>query len=82
MNAIRRLGLSIPEDISLAAYDGILTAQALEPNLATIKQDTERIGEEAARQLINLIENPMGTSLDTIYLKGQLYKGGSIKKIN
>lgn len=81
MNTIHRLGLKIPEDISLAGYDGISISQALEPKLTTIKQDTDKIGSEAARQLINLIENPMETSLDNIYLKVQLVKGGSVKNI-
>ncbi len=84
MNTARRLGLKIPDDISVAGYDGISVAQALEPKLTTIKQDTDRIGAEAARQLINLIESPMTTSLDNIYLKVQLVKGGSVKnfKVN
>ncbi len=82
MNTARRLGLKIPEDISLAGYDGISVSQALEPKLTTIKQDTDKIGAEAARQLINLIESPMTTSLDNIYLKVQLVKGGSVKNMN
>jgi len=81
MNTISRLGLRIPEDISVAGYDGISVSQALEPKLTTIKQDTDKIGAEAAKQLINLIENPMETSLDNIYLKVQLVKGGSVKNI-
>ncbi len=82
MNAARRLGLSIPDDISIAGYDGISVSQALEPKLTTIKQDTDKIGAEAAKQLINLIESPMATSLDNIYLKVQLFKGGSVKNLN
>lgn len=81
MNVARRRGLVIPEDLSIAGYDGMPISQLLEPKLTTIKQDVEKLGEEAARQLINLIENPMGTSLDTIMMKVSLVKGGSIKKI-
>lgn len=81
MNTARRLGLKIPEDISVAGYDGISVSQALEPNLTTIKQDADKIGAEAAKQLINLIESPMDTSLDNIYLKVQLVKGGSVKNL-
>jgi LacI family transcriptional regulator len=81
MNTARRMGLKIPEDISVAGYDGISVSQALEPKLTTIKQDTDKIGAEAAKQLINLIESPMTTSLDNIYLKVQLVKGGSVKNL-
>jgi len=81
MNTVRRLGLKIPEDISIAGYDGISVSQALEPKLTTIRQDTDKIGAEAAKQLINLIESPMATSLDNIYLKVQLVKGGSVRNL-
>ncbi|BCN32793.1 LacI family DNA-binding transcriptional regulator [Anaeromicropila herbilytica] len=81
MNVAARLGLKIPDDISIAGYDGISVAQTLEPNLTTIRQDANKIGAEAAKQLINLIESPMATSLDNIYLKVQLVKGGSVKKL-
>lgn len=81
MNAIRRNGFHIPEDISVAGYDGISVSQALEPKLTTVVQDTDKIGAEAAKQLINLIEKPMATSLENIYLKVQLAKGGSVLKL-
>ena len=80
MNVARRRGLKIPDDISIAGYDGMPVSQVLEPKLTTIKQDADKLGAEAARQLINLIENPMGTSLDTVMMKGDLVKGGSVKK--
>lgn len=82
MNSASKLGLKIPEDISVAGYDGISISQALEPKLTTVKQDTDRIGGEAAKQLINLIESPMTTSLNSIQLKVQLVKGGTVKDIN
>ncbi len=81
MNTAKKLELKIPEDISVAGYDGITVALALKPKLTTVKQDTDRIGSEAARQLINLMENPMTTSLDNIYLKVQLVKGGSVRNL-
>lgn len=81
MNAARRRGLDIPRDLSVAGYDGISVSQALEPKLTTIRQDTDKIGAEAAKQLINLIERPMATSLENIYLKVQLNKGGSVKPL-
>ena len=55
--AIERAGLSIPRDISVAGYDGIPMSQFLHPRLTTIHQDTDRIGDEAARMLVDSIEN-------------------------
>jgi LacI family transcriptional regulator len=82
INVARRLGLSVPEDVSVAGYDGIPVSGVLEPRLTTVKQDVDKIGAEAAKQLINLIESPLATSLDNIYLKTQLVRGGSVKNLN
>lgn len=55
---IRRQGLRIPEDISVAGFDGTSLAEALSPKLTTVVQDTGRIGRETARALIRLVEGP------------------------
>ncbi|SHL47538.1 transcriptional regulator, LacI family [Anaerocolumna jejuensis DSM 15929] len=81
MNGIRKLGFKVPEDISVAGYDGISVSQAIEPRLTTVKQDTDKIGSEAAKQLVSLIESPMTTSLDSVCLGVELIEGGTVKKI-
>ena len=63
MNAIKDRGLRVPEDISIAGYDGILIASQLEPQLTTYRQDTSGIGCMAAQELIRLIENPRATPI-------------------
>ncbi len=80
IKAVNRMGLRMPEDVSVAGYDGISISQAVTPKLTTVRQDTDRIGEEAARHLINLMENPMGTPLEHIVLGVSLVKGESICK--
>ena len=81
LNVANRRGLKVPEDISVAGYDGIPYTSVLEPKLTTVKQDVDKIGSEAAKRLINLIESPMTTSLESISLKSQLIKGGSVARI-
>ncbi len=81
IKAIKRRGLRIPEDISVAGYDGISVSQALEPKLTTVRQDTERIGREAARQLICLMESPMTTPLETIVMPVELVEGESVGRL-
>ncbi|MDE7253000.1 MAG: LacI family transcriptional regulator [Acetatifactor sp.] len=78
INAIRERGLRIPEDISVAGYDGILAARYLEPRLTTVQQDTEQIGCVAARELISLIERPKSTIIEQISVKGSLVEGASV----
>ena len=58
INEIHERGLRIPDDISIAGYDGLTFARILEPRLTTLCQDTETIGRLAAQKLIDLIENP------------------------
>lgn len=82
MNAARKRGLHIPEDISVAGYDGVSISDTLEPKLTTIKQETEKIGNLAAIKLISLMETPMSTPLEHIMMDTSLYTGGSIKLLN
>lgn len=78
VNAIRERGLRIPEDISVAGFDGILAARYLEPRLTTVQQDTEQIGCVAARELVSLIERPKSTIIEQISVKGSLVEGASV----
>lgn len=82
INAIREKGLQIPEDISVAGYDGISIGRHIEPKLTTIRQDTEQIGKLAAENLIRLIEHPRSTIIRPIVVEGELYKGSTVKDIN
>lgn len=82
INAIKECGLRIPDDISIAGYDGIRLTQLLEPTLTTLCQDTAEIGRVAADKLISLIENPKTTLIEHILVKGALFRGESVKKID
>lgn len=82
IKAIRQAGLKIPQDISVAGYDGIRIAYQLEPQLTTLKQDTDSIGRLAAEQLISLIEEPKTTLIRPYIVKGYVEKGQSVRDIN
>ncbi|SDF70247.1 LacI family DNA-binding transcriptional regulator [Marvinbryantia formatexigens] len=81
INEIRERGLRIPQDISIAGYDGIIVARVLEPKLTTICQDTEAIGRIAAEKLVNLIEHPKTALIERYTVDGMLFKGASVKRI-
>ncbi len=81
INAIQARGLKIPEDISVAGYDGIRIGRHFQPQLTTIVQDTERLGREAAIKLINLIENPKTTLTEQIVVEGTVFEGNSVKQL-
>lgn len=81
MNEIERQGLSIPDDISVVGYDGILLSQVLRPRLTTFRQDAEAIGREAAIKLVEEIENPKLFIPKHVMVPGQLLEGSTVKQI-
>ncbi len=78
INVIEAYGLHIPEDISVAGYDGLNIASQFEPKLTTIRQDTKSIGRIAAERLIDLIEKPRTTLIEQITVQGVLEKGQTV----
>lgn len=82
IEAIESAGLKIPEDISIAGYDGIPLSQMLKPQLTTLEQDTEKMGCEAARRLIEQIESPLTTITENVTVKGKLIEGKSVRNLN
>lgn len=81
IKAIRERGLRIPEDISIAGYDGIRMSQELSPKMTTVRQDTETIGVTAAEKLINMIEQPRKVSIEHLAIPGTLVLGESVRQI-
>ena len=80
LNAIRERELRIPEDVSIVGYDGIRVGRHIEPQLTTLRQDTEQIGAKAAEKLISLIENPKTTLTEQISVSGVVYEGGTVSE--
>jgi DNA-binding LacI/PurR family transcriptional regulator len=54
--AFREAGLRIPEDVSVLGFDDIPAAAFNNPGLTTVRQPLERMGQIAAKTLIDLIE--------------------------
>ena len=82
INAIRAMGYRIPQDISVAGYDGISMGRQMQPQLTTITQDTARMGSVAAKKLLVQIENPKLSTHETVMISGILYTGGTVAPIN
>lgn len=78
IEAIQSAGLHIPEDISIAGYDGVMFSHLMSPKLTTIRQDTVKIGEEAAKILIYNIEHKNNPRLEPIVVKGELWANESV----
>lgn len=82
VNAINERGMNIPEDISVAGYDGIRVGRHIEPQLTTLKQDTTKLGKLAAEKLISLIKQPKTTIIEQIIVEGEVFQGKSVKNLN
>lgn len=81
MNAIKQRGLVIPDDISIAGYDGLRIGRHLEPQLTTLMQDTDRLGKATAEKLINLVERPKSAIVEMVVVEGKVFEGQSVGKI-
>lgn len=55
MQSIRKMGLNIPQDISVVGFDDLKVASMLEVPLTTVRQPKERIGMETVRLLLERI---------------------------
>lgn len=81
ITAIREMGLDVPGDVSVVGYDGLYVSQIITPKLVTYEQDTERMGEIAARSLIKLIKDQKSTLIEKIVVPGKILTGESVAVI-
>ena len=55
LNVMKRRGLSAPDDIKVVGADGARRTMTFMPDLTTVRQDIDRIGELAAQSIIALV---------------------------
>ncbi|MFI6014415.1 LacI family DNA-binding transcriptional regulator [Streptomyces sp. NPDC051243] len=54
--AVRRLGLRIPDDISVTGLDDLALATAIDPELTTVRLDAELFGERGMQALLAVLD--------------------------
>lgn len=54
--AVRRLGLRVPEDVSVTGFDDLTLATAVEPELTTVALPAERVGERGMEALLAVLD--------------------------
>ena len=57
IRAVRRAGLSVPDDVSVVGYDDSAFMNCTDPPLTTVRQPIESMGKAAVALLVNQIEN-------------------------
>ena len=79
MEVARRLGLSVPDDLSVIGFDNVPESALASPPLTTINQPLQRMGAEALMLLVDLID---GVERDThIRLPTELVERASCRAI-
>ncbi|KAA0549027.1 LacI family transcriptional regulator [Bacillus sp. BGMRC 2118] len=66
IKAARNLGKRVPEDLSVVGYDDIVLASYSTPSLTTIAQDKFRMGYEAGRLLVQMLEGDNHSHIVTL----------------
>ncbi|GAA4879661.1 LacI family DNA-binding transcriptional regulator [Kitasatospora terrestris] len=62
----RRLGRSVPEDLSVVGYDGSMITEFVDPPLTTVRQPADRLALEVGRSVLALVggrDTPTGELL-------------------
>ena len=80
-NELEKMGLSVPDDVSIVGYDGIDFCQMLRPKLTTMRQDAERMGELAAEELARAVEEGRSYIPGRHVVGGTLLPGETVKKL-
>lgn len=74
---IRRMGLSIPEDISIIGFGGYTISSLLTPSLCTIRFNNELAGSLAGETIVKLLNNksvPKKQIVDYFMIEGESVK--------
>ena len=79
LRAFADAGIRVPEDVSVAGFDGQEMSQFTVPRLTTIRQPLSDISEETMRLIFDLIEEKRGHKHLTF--PGELIKAESTKEI-
>ncbi|MFL0252938.1 LacI family DNA-binding transcriptional regulator [Clostridium neuense] len=57
LNACKRLNYEVPKDVSIIGFDNIVISSLVEPQITTVDQNMYRLGESAAKMLLDVIKD-------------------------
>jgi DNA-binding LacI/PurR family transcriptional regulator len=78
--ALRREGLCVPQDMSVAGFDGIVIGRLVDPPLTTMNMPDASMGTTAASLLLDMVENAAPDR--HLELAFSLNKGGTVRDLN
>ncbi|MCO6052354.1 LacI family transcriptional regulator [Mesorhizobium sp. RP14(2022)] len=77
MKALRDLGLNCPKDVSVACFDDFPFADVFHPQMTTVRQPVQAIGEQATALLLERIAGTAASEPRRLTLRGRLMIRGS-----
>lgn len=82
LTALGQMGIKVPEDIGVVGYDGANISRVFRPQMTTYCQNSEALGREAAKYLIEQIEGPEAYIVSSHSVTGHIQEGGTTIKKN
>jgi LacI family transcriptional regulator len=82
LNAVHQARLTVPGDVSLIGFDLNETARAFAPELSTVVQPLDQIGETAADILVRRMNKEKAPSEMLVQLKAELVLRGSTRALS
>ncbi|GAB1822232.1 LacI family DNA-binding transcriptional regulator [Herbidospora sp. RD11066] len=77
IRAVRRMGMSVPEDISVVGFDDSNFMNCTNPPLTTVRQPIEAIGRAAVTLLVNQIDGAQVTAEELLYEPELVVRGST-----
>jgi LacI family repressor for deo operon, udp, cdd, tsx, nupC, and nupG len=82
MHAARDMGINVPTQLAVIGVDDMPLASYFDPPLTTMRQDMPRIGQEATRMLLDILQKKndaprqLKLSAQLVVRQSTLDKGG------
>lgn len=77
VRAVRRLGMSVPEDVSVVGFDDSAFMNCTHPPLTTVRQPIEAIGRTAVTLLVNQIDGASVTAEELLFEPELVVRGST-----
>jgi LacI family transcriptional regulator len=79
MQVVKKAGISIPAEIAFAGFNNEPLCSVIEPNLTTVDYNSFHVGQESARQLLDIIDSGASNAYNLV-LKHHLIVRASSQK--
>jgi LacI family transcriptional regulator len=79
MGIVQGKGIKVPEEISFVGFTNGMLSQYASPGLTSVAQHGDRMGEVAAKMLINRVEQELKSEIE-IPFRTEVIKGSLIER--